>query len=51
MKKIIKKALPIALFYLIGLACIFVLSLRVEQIDNNPEYNEYSYYEYEIAHK
>lgn len=50
MKKI-KKALLIALFFGIGIACVFALSLRAEQIDNNTNYNNNSYYEYEIAHK
>ena len=45
-----KKALGIALFFGIGLLCVFALSLRAEQIDKQPTNNN-SYYEYEIAHK
>jgi len=47
----IKKALVIALFFGIGILCVFALSFRAEQIDSNSNNNEYSYYEYEIAHK
>lgn len=50
MKKI-KKALVIALLYGIGMLCIFSLSLRANQIDNDSNYNEYSYYEYEMSNK
>jgi len=50
MKKI-KKALIIALFYGIGIACVFAICFRAKQIDNNSNYNNHSYYEYEIAHK
>lgn len=46
----IKKALVIALFFGIGLLCVFALSLRAEQIDKQPT-NEYSYYEYEMSNK
>ena len=49
MKKI-KKALGIALFFSIGLTIIYLYSLRINQIDKQPT-NQYSYYEYEIAHK
>jgi hypothetical protein len=49
MKKI-KKALIIALFFSIGLLCVFALCSRAEQIDNQPT-NEYSYYEYEMSNK
>ena len=49
--KEIKKALVIALFFGIGILCVFALSFRAEQIDNNSNYNNHSYYEYEIAHK
>lgn len=50
MKKI-KKALGIALFFGIGIACVFALSLRAKQIDNNSTYNNHSYYDYEISNK
>lgn len=50
MKKI-KKALGIALFFGIGIACVFALSLRARQIDNNSTYNDRAYYEYEISHQ
>lgn len=46
----IKKALGIALFFSIGLTIIYLYSLRIKQIDNQPT-NNTSYYEYEIAHK
>lgn len=46
-----KKALIIALFYGIGILCVFALSFRAEQIDNNSNNNEYSYYEYEMSNK
>lgn len=46
-----KKALIIALFFGIGILCVFALSSRMEQIDSNSNNNEYSYYEYEITHK
>lgn len=48
--KEIKKALVIALFFSIGLICVFVMCSRAEQINNQPTNNN-SYYEYEIAHK
>ena len=50
MKKI-KKALVIALFFGIGILCVFALSSRMEQIDSNSNNNEYSYYEYEMSNK
>lgn len=49
MKKI-KKALGIALFFSIGLTIIYLYSLRIKQIDNQPT-NDHSYYEYEISNK
>lgn len=47
----LKKALIIALFYGIGILCVFALSFRARQIDSNSTYNEYSYYEYEMSNK
>lgn len=47
----LKKALVIALFYGIGIACVFALSLRAKQIDNNSNYNNHSYYDYEMSNK
>ena len=41
----LKKALTIALFYVIGLVCVLALCLRAEQVNNDPIYNEPSYYE------
>lgn len=49
--KRIKKALVIALFFGIGILCVFALSFRAEQIDNNSTYNDHAYYEYEISNK
>ena len=49
--KEIKKALVIALFFGIGILCVFALSFRAEQIDNTANNNEYSYYEYEMSNK
>lgn len=49
MKKI-KKALGIALFFSIGLTIIYLYSLRIQQIDNQPTNNN-SYYEYEMSNK
>jgi surface polysaccharide O-acyltransferase-like enzyme len=46
----LKKALIIALFFSIGLICVFVMCSRAEQINNQPT-NEYSYYEYEMSNK
>ena len=50
MKKI-KKALIIALFFGIGILCVFALSSRAEQIDRNSTNNNHSYYDYEISNK
>lgn len=47
----IKKALVIALFFGIGILCVFALSFRAEQIDRNSNYNDHSYYDYEISNK
>lgn len=47
----LKKALIIALFYGIGILCVFAMSCRAEQIDNNSNYNDHSYYDYEISNK
>ena len=49
MKKI-TKALVIALFFSIGLTIIYLYSLRIQQIDNQPT-NNHSYYDYEISNK
>lgn len=49
MKKI-KKALVIALFFSIGLTIIYLYSLRIQQIDNQP-INNHSYYDYEVSNK
>ena len=49
MKKI-KKALVIALFFGIGILCVFALSSRAEQI-NNSNNNNHSYYEYELSNQ
>ena len=46
-----KKALIIALFYGIGILCLFALSLRAKQIDNNSTYNDHAYYEYELSNQ
>ena len=49
--KRIKKALVIALFFIVGLSLVYLYCLRIQQVDKNTNYNNHSYYEYEIAHK
>ena len=46
-----KKALIIALFYGIGIVCVFAICFRAKQIDNNSNYNNHSYYDYEMSNK
>ena len=49
--KRIKKALVIALFFSIGLSLVYLYSLRIQQVDKNTNYNNHSYYDYEISNK
>lgn len=46
--KRIKKALIIALFFSIGLAFVYLYTLRIEQVNKQP-INNYSYYEHELS--
>lgn len=43
MNKTIKKALIIALIYLLGIGCVIAFILRAEQLDNQHEINTISY--------
>lgn len=46
-----KKALGIALFFIVGLSLVYLYSLRIQQVDKNTNYNNHSYYEYEMSNK
>ena len=48
LKKWVKELLVVLV---IGLICVFALSLRARQIDNNSTYNDHAYYEYEMENK
>lgn len=48
LKKWVKELLIVLI---IGLVCIFALSLRVQQINNNSNYNDHAYYDYEMRNK